>query len=558
MDIETSQPNVSKTMVQYFLSKAAREHRHMFDSALTESGKRGGWSRLQQTFLEMIDDYVEKELQKPADAGAIDKHEAGGQWRIGFSHLGVRGDMRIVRKMADVMTSRKRVTDQKFFHGFPDCQETHHEIETFIYFQNPLSYLRAEGSSMALASMEDVAHHTGNWIKEVPVWYDWDKHGFVSTWLGTRAVRNHPPYDYQEANHWRHMGNVMATYMGTGKGRYLDLLVDYARTWCRHIERCVGDNVPIRCSILPENVKTADEGYGRYQDVDLKQYKVFYSTVATNTAYDVAGSLLDVYRVTGDEQCLRAMEAMLDQFYEHGTDGRPAVAFKEGRWAQFELSQDPEAMRWNGQDAAFIARMSLRHDIVTGRDTYKAKIIDWAKAIDEEVYDRDCMVSDLMVAAHYYTGNPLWLDRGYSMALRAAAVAESDDSPHQCNTQVRQGSKFLMELLYQPMLGGCEAGTRGNIPVQRLRHITDGVDRLPPHVSFRTWRFDDRTDAFEAVNLSRQPARWSIGCATKERELLQVEAGGYEATDAALSLNPGASIVGTLTWSKAESGRIKP
>jgi hypothetical protein len=558
VDIDVIGPQSPRAMTQRFLYLASEEYRHMFDTALKESGKRGGWARLQQSFLRMVDDYVDKELVKPSDGNSIDKHEAGGQWRIGFSHFGVRADKRIVKKMASVMAARRKFTDEKFIHGFPDCQETHHEIETFIYFQNPLSYLRMEGSAAAIDSMEDVAHHVGNWVKEIPAWYDWEKHGFVSTWLGTRSVKNHPPYDYQEANHWRHMGNVMATYMGTGKQRYLDILCDYAGTWCRHIEKCAANNEPIRCSILPENVKTAAEGYGRYQDVDLKQYKVFYSTVATNTAYDVAGVLLDIYRVTGDLRCLKAVEAMMDQFYAHGKDGRPAVAFKEGEWRTVQPSQDPDAVRWNAQDVVFIARMSMRHDMVTGRDTYRQRILDWAKAIDEETYDHDSMVADLMVAAHYYTGNALWLDRGYAMALRAAAVAEADDHPHQCNTQIRQGSKFLMELLYQPMLGGCEAGTRGNIPVCRIKHVIGGVERLPQNVSFRTWRLDDVTDGFEAVNLTRQPVQWRLLCATNERDLMRVEAGGSESVDASLSLMPGASVAGRLTWSKVEPGRTKP
>jgi hypothetical protein len=558
VDVDIVGRPAPRAMTERFLYLAPEPYRHMFDTALQESGRRGGWARLQQSFLKMVDQYVERELLKPSDGNCIDKHEAGGQWRIGFPHFAVRADRRIVAKMADVMAARRDFTDTRYFHGFPDCQETHHEIETFIYFQNPLAYLGCDGSAAALDSMEDVAHHVGNWANNVPAWYDWDKHGFVSTWLGTRSVRNYPPYDYQEANHWRHMGNVMATFMCTSKQQYLDVLTDYAQTWCLHIERCVSDGLPIRCSILPENVKTAAEGYGRYQDVNLKQYKVFYSTVATNTAYDVAGVLLDIYRVTGDCRCLKAVEAMMDQFYAHGSDGRPAVAFKEGKWLTVQPSQDPQAIRWNAQDVVFIARMSLRYDMVTGRDTYRQRIIDWAGTIDEYTYDHDLMVSDLMVAAHYYTGNSVWLDRAYAMALRTAAVAESDDSPHQCNTQVRQGSKFLMELLYQPILGGCETGTRGNIPVRRIKHIIDGIERLPQNVSFRTWRIDGVTDGFEAVNLSKQVVKWHMGCATSERDLLRIEAGGRRASAGLISLMPGASVAGRLSWSITQTGPDRP
>lgn len=547
-----------QSMTERFLSFAAPEYQHKYDDALSQVGKPDGWGKLQQAFLGMVDDYVEKELEKPADGNNIDKHEAGGQWRIGFSHYAARGDKRITARMAELMAARRRYTDAKFFHGFPDCQETHHEIETFIYFQDALSYLKVDGSAAALDSLEDVAHHVGNWIKEVPAWYDWDRHGFVSTWLGTGAVRNFPPYDYQEANHWRHMGNVMAAYMGTGNQRYLDVMEDYARTWCSHIEQLAASGEPIRCSILPGTVKAAGEGYGRYKDPDLKEYKVFYSTVASNTAYDVGGVLLDLYRVTGNERYLRCMEAVLDQFYAHGEGHRPALAFKEGQWQVVKPLDDPTAMRWASQDVVFIARMSVRHDMVTGRDTYRQRILDWAAVIDEETNDRDSMVADLMTAAHYYSGDPKWLARGYAMALRAAAVAEADDHFHQCNSRSRQGSKFLMELLYQPMLGGCEQGTRGNIPVRRLRHTSAGIDRLPEGVSFRTWKIDAVTDGFEAVNTGTATATWKLAGCSQERDLLKVEVGGSSAADAGLSLPAGATIAGRLFWSKAAPGCIKP
>jgi len=553
-----SNEDVSGSMTERFLSFAAPEYRHKYDAALSCIGKPDGWAKLQQAFLGMVDDYVDKELEKPADGNSIDKHEAGGQWRIGFSHYAARGDKRIVQRMAELMAARRKFTDGKFFHGFPDCQETHHEIETFIYFQDPLSYLKVDGSAAALSSIEDVAHHVGNWVKEVPAWYDWDRHGFVGTWLGTRAVRNFPPYDYQEANHWRHMGNVMAAYMGTGRERYLEVMEDYARTWCTHIEKLATTGEPIRCSILPEAVKAAGEGYGRYKDPDLKEYKVFYSTVASNTAYDVGGVLLDLYRVTGKERYLRCMEAMLDQFYANGVDNRPALAFKEGQWQIVKPLDDPTAMRWASQDVVFIARMSVRHDMVTGFDTYKQRILNWAGAIDEETNDRDSMVADLMTAAHYYTGDAKWLARGYAMALRAAAVAEADDHFHQCNSRSRQGSKFLLELLYQPMLGGCEQGTRGNIPVRRFKHICQGVDRLPEGVSFRTWKIDSVTDGFEAVNLGNQPARWQLSGCTTERNLLKVDAGEREAVGGDLTAAPGGAVSGRLLWSKAQSGLLKP
>ena len=43
--------------------------------------------------------------------------------------------------------------------------------------------------------IEDLAHHLGNWIGEVPPWYDWDRHLLRSTVLGTHVVRTDAPHD---------------------------------------------------------------------------------------------------------------------------------------------------------------------------------------------------------------------------------------------------------------------------------------------------------------------------------------------------------------------------
>jgi hypothetical protein len=546
--------DVMSALTERFLELAAPEYRHMFDDVLKDAAKPNGWARAQVGFLRMVDGYIEKELQKPVEMN-IHTHEGGGQWRIAFPHLGVSGDQRICSRLAETMAARKKFTDGKYYHGFPDCQEVHHEIETFIYFQGALAYLGIAGSQMALDSLEDVAHHTGNWVKEVPAWYDWDKHGFVSTWLGTRSVRNFRPYDYQEANHWRHTDNTMAAYLLTGRERYLELIVDYADRWCQHIEKLAGEHKPIRCSILPPDVAEAAEGYGRYKDTDLKDYKVFYSTVAMNTAYDVAGGLLDLYRVTGNKRYLGAMDAMIEQFFENGDGALPASSFSNGKWVVVRPKEEGETFRWNAGSHG-LARLAMRRDMVTGDDKYRKRICDWAALVDENAHEEHQMAADVLLAKHYYTGEPELLARAYSMALRTAAVVEANDEFHQCNSRARQGSKNSMTYLYQPMLGGCEHGVRGNVPIRRLRHVHKGVSRLPENVAFRTWRIDSLTDGFEAANTGAKDVSWRIDSNADDRTLTKVEAGGTALERGSVNLPAGGTVSGRLMW--ANSIKLKP
>jgi len=159
----------------------------------------------------------------------------------------------------------------------------------------------------------------------------------------------------------------------------------------------------------------------------------------------------------------------------------------------------------------------------------------------------------VLVGAHYYTGDAAWLARAYAMDLRTWAVVEQDPSPHMCNSQGRYGSKFLFEFSYQPILGGSDWGTRAGLPVQVLRHTTDGREGLPPGVAFRTWRAADGVDGFEAVGGERD-AEWTLSAAGDGRVLASVRAddrslpvsnGGY-----ALRVPAGAAVRGTLRWER--------
>ena len=538
-----------KTATERFLEKASEELQAEVKGLFDRAKGSEGWAILQQGFLEMVNGYVEKELTKPP-AHDVDNHEAGGQWRIGFPHQALYGDSRISEYMNGVMNARKEYNEANLYHGFSDCAEVHHQIETFIYFQIPLFYWELAGSELALEAIEDLAHHMGNWEEGVPDWYDWDKHLFVSSWLGTREVRDYPPYDYQEANHFRWIDAVMAAYLGTGKERYLDLMVDYSNRWCDHIEALSRDGKPIQCSILPEGANVTEMGHaGSRKDSDDKVYKVFYAGVSDNTSYDVAGALLDLYRVTANSRYLEAARMIMDQFFENGANGRPAMGYrmKESEWSIV----DPEKSdtEWGVTTCNFQARLALRHDIMTGEARYRQRIIDWASSINEELYMRDQMNSSVMVAAHYYDSDPRWLEKAYAMALRTYAAVESNDKWGQCNWhRGRQGTKFVMELLYQPLLGGAEWGTRGSIPLTRLEHQTPQRQGLPEDVALRIWRIDDRTEGFEAINLSQRPVSWCIKDASAEQDLVRIENMDKPVENGKLEIAANEKISGRLIW----------
>jgi len=539
---------MAQSQTDAFMALADPKLRPQFDALLEEGA--GSWATMQRSFLRMIDAYIETELAKPVEDN-VEKHEAGGQWRIAFPHLALRHDARLAERLHDLMVARKEYQDSELYHGFADTAEVHHEIETFLYFQLPLFYSQLPGSDVALESILDVAHHLGNWADDAPDWYDWDAHEFRSTWLGTREVKAEPPHDYQEANHFRFVDLALAAFLGTGERQYMDLACDYADRWCEHIETAATAGEPIRCSILPAGAAAGEMGFGGKRRDGGSGYKVFYATVACNTAYDMATAMMDLCRITGKERYINAGRLLIDQFFENGAAGRPAVRYTDGEW-QVASTPKEEIDRFlaNTQAACMLSRPALRHDMISGMDYYRDRILEWANTIDEERVAGDQMASDVLVAAHMYSGDASLLERAYAMAIRHAAVAEADDGYHQCNSRRRQGARFLMLLLYQPLLGGTDWGTRGNVPMLRFKHTSPEGQRLPGDLAFRTWRVDRWTDAFVAQNLGAEPAEWRIVNGSSDRELTKVETlGAGERANGWVRVNPGEEVAGRVTWS---------
>ena len=564
----TSLPKPEIPETEYWLEFAPPRIRERCRKNLQNLHEPDGWTTIQRSFYEVTDDYLKKELTKPADAN-IGLHEAGGQWRIAFPHLDVCGDtLGVADRLAETMSARKKWTDENFFHGFPDCVEVHHEIETFAYFQLALFYSKGPGWDTALESIEDVAHHMGNWESGVPDWYNWDTHRFVSMYIGTRDVRNFAPYDYQEANHFRFIDVVIAAYIGTGKQRYMDLLCDYADTWCEHIEQSAEAGLPIRCQILPGEVETREMGRSGQKKVTKdKTYVVFYGTVSSNTAYDVVGGLQDIYRLTGNQRYLVASRLMLDQFFAHGNGGKPAGGYRSAGWEGQSTIGAPTFGPYygNAQGNNYLSHMGLRHDMITGENYYKEHILNWAKQINEFLVPSDQMAPDLLVAAHYYDGDASWLARAYGMGIRSAAALENFDNFNQCGGHSRQSSRMLIQHLYQPAAGGCEWTIRGNMPVWRIKHISQAGNTasakrgLSRDVAFRTWRNDSTSDHFEAANLSDKPIEWKIEGTSKELVLAGVEIEGKEGSaDGVIRLEAGSMLTGKLNWTREGAPGWRP
>jgi hypothetical protein len=468
-----------------------------------------GWVRAQWDFLDAVDAYARAELALPPDY-QVDSHEAGGHYRLLFPHFQVCGDASILAGMEAVLAARRAWVHRSLFHGYVDCDEVHHQPETFLFFQMPLMFLTKEPG--AVEAVVDFAHHVGNWVPEVPAWYDWESHGFRSTWLGTRAIRAFPPYDYQEANHLRFVAVAVAAFVATGEERYRELATDYASRWCGHIEELAAAGQPIACSILPAGALRKEMG-DRVPDGKRRaeaEYPVFYQTVATNTACEIAGALLDIHRLTGDGRMLHAARALIAQFYEHAdSTGRPPSQFSDGAWGNPgpRSPGDPLEEALAGQNF-FLVRTTEKYRAVSGDSGFDAAIIRWADGIDEERRPQDRLHMALMTAAHRISGEPSFLERSCRMSLWGMAATEANRIWHQCGASTRYGFRSMIDAPYDALLAGVDYATRGGLPMIGLEHGSPELPGLPPTVALRCWEATPCSLSIEAINTGDTTVSW--------------------------------------------------
>lgn len=121
------------------------------------------------------------------------------------------------------------------YHGFyPNAEwDIEHSVENWTVFMTALAQADP-GDEVTLRGIEDVVHHLGNFADGVPAWFDWDRRRFVSEWVGTRAVRTQPPWNFSTYWDARASELALAYHDLSGEGRYLEFAAAFAGGWAAH------------------------------------------------------------------------------------------------------------------------------------------------------------------------------------------------------------------------------------------------------------------------------------------------------------------------------------
>lgn len=236
-------------------------------------------------------------------------------------------------------------SEENYYHGFQEGPGDHanhafenaEEFITALYDMDPSDEVSAD-------IIEDIAHHVGNWVEGIPDWYDWDKHRFVSHWLGTKVVKDYPPYDFELAGHTRIGLIVIYAYNITKNPRYLEWCQDYADKWAGIIEESEG-RIPMvtypRELSPEERMETYNFGRERVGDPYVG------NLWAPITAHAVR-FLLRVYKLTGESRYTKA--------------ARKAIGMYEGIMEEIRL-----------------IGIYLEYQEMTGDNIYQDKLEKWYK-----------------------------------------------------------------------------------------------------------------------------------------------------------------------------------
>ena len=143
-----------------------------------------------------------------------------------FPHYLVTGDEAILARFRSLLTDLAGWVASDCLHGYEKQAEAHHGTEPFLLFlPRYLGLVPDDGIARGL--LEDAAHHIGNWVEEIPPWYDYERDVFRGYSIGTCVVDDAPHYQIELAEHLRFVHIALAAHRVLGDDRYLQWALRY-------------------------------------------------------------------------------------------------------------------------------------------------------------------------------------------------------------------------------------------------------------------------------------------------------------------------------------------
>lgn len=158
-----------------------------------------------------------------------------------FPHYLITGDSNVLEHFDTLKDALAGWVERDCFHGYEKKAEAHHGPEPFLLFLPRYLGLKPEDKE-AISLLTDAAEHIGNWVSEIPDWYDYTRDTFIGYNIGTEFVDNQDKDRYELAEHFRFIHIALATYRITGEKRYVDWAIRYGQ---KRAERIITASEPM-------------------------------------------------------------------------------------------------------------------------------------------------------------------------------------------------------------------------------------------------------------------------------------------------------------------------
>ena len=145
-----------------------------------------------------------------------------------FPHYLITGDSTVLKHFDALKEALRGWVERDCLHGYEPRAEAHHGPEPFLLFLPRYIGLKPDDTE-AISLLTDAAEHIGNWVEEIPPWYDYTRDTFIGYNIGTKHVENDENNTYELAEHFRFIHIALAAYRVTGEQRYIDWALRYGR-----------------------------------------------------------------------------------------------------------------------------------------------------------------------------------------------------------------------------------------------------------------------------------------------------------------------------------------
>ncbi len=261
-----------------------------------------------------------------------------------FPHFIITGDPNVLKHFDALKAALIGWVKRDCLHGYEAKAEAHHGTEPFLLFLPRYIGLQPDDTE-AISLLTDAAEHIGNWVEDIPAWYDYARDTFVGYNIGTKYVENDENSAYELAEHFRFIHIALAAYRITGEQRYVEWGLRYGR---KRAERLISapDPMPLLWDLNGDGLSEADVDAKNLHRLVASSHHIKgdpLSGIENLLASGAIYALGDLYHLSGEEiyqsAAKRIVEPLLTSLNDPYNDPA-AAAISYYRWTFNDIGYD--------------------------------------------------------------------------------------------------------------------------------------------------------------------------------------------------------------------------